>query len=548
MLRVIDLCAGYDGQPLFAGVNLTLTGRARIGLVGPNGVGKSTLLRLLAGMSRPDRGRVELGPGTRIGYFAQQAADPDATVGQFLAAAPGDLARLDRELDEVGTALATGRAGAIAAYAEVSQRYEQLGGWAYQARVDSVRQRLGVATLPGSVPLRRLSGGEQARVTLAQVLLADPTVLVLDEPTNHLDAEGTDWLAGYLAGFPGAVLLVTHDRVFLDRVVSQVIELDGVHPEPQFYQGNYTAYRIEKRLRRQRLLLDYEAQEKARRALAQDIERTKAQAHGVEQTVRTGPGVDQLRRYAKKVARKAKARERRLARQMAATSWLPPPTTRPGFDLHFAPALDPGSYLGPHRGPSAGLVLAAAGLTIAGRLSTVDITVAAGDRILVGGRNGAGKSTLLRALHGELVPDRGTVRRMVATALLPQVHDELRLTIGVREFFRSRVPVYADEAEQMLARYLFDADTWEQPVRTLSTGELRRLLLATMVHGGAPVLLLDEPTNYLDFDALDTVEQALREFPGTVLLVTHDRYFADAVGVTRHWYLADGHVHEPGQV
>jgi ATPase subunit of ABC transporter with duplicated ATPase domains len=235
---------------------------------------------------------------------------------------------------------------------------------------------------------------------LARVLLAEPSVLLLDEPTNHLDAAGIGWLGGYLADFPGALLVVTHDRAFLDRVVTTIVELDGIHDEPRCYTGNYTAYLAEKQRRWERLLLDYEAQEKARARLAEDIERTRGQAEQVERTVRRGPGADKIRRYARKVARKAKARERRLRRQML----------------------------------------------------------------------------------------------------------------------------------------------------SLSAGELRRLLLATMVNSGAEVLLLDEPTNYLDFDSLDVVEAPLRAFTGTLVMVTHDRYLARAVGCTRRLVLDDGHVHEPGQV
>src|SRR2546423_13975249 len=173
---------------------------------------------------------------------------------------------------------------------------------------------------------------------LAGVLLAEPTVLLLDEPTNHLDAAGIDWLAGYLADFPGAVLVVTHDRAFLDRMARAIVELDGVHDEPQCYTGNYTAYRIEKQRRWERLLLDFEAPEKKRTRLVEDIERTRAQAEGVERTVRRGLGADKIRRYAKKVARKAKARERRLARQMVAAAWIAQPQARPGTDPRFPPA------------------------------------------------------------------------------------------------------------------------------------------------------------------------------------------------------------------
>jgi ATPase subunit of ABC transporter with duplicated ATPase domains len=504
----------HDGEALFRGATFTLSGRDRVGLVGPNGVGKSTLLRILVGALRPERGAVTLGASTTLGYYAQQVPDPDTTVGEFLAGVPGELAALARQVE----------AGDL----DQVERFGQLGGWAYAARVQAVRTRLGVEDIDAGRRLGTLSGGEQARVMLAGVLLAEPSILLLDEPTNHLDAAGIDWLGGYLADFPGALLVVTHDRAFLDRVVTSVIELDGIHDEPVSYFGNYTAYRAEKQRRWERLLLDYEAQEKARIRLAEDIERTKDQATSVEVTVRGGPGADKLRRYAKKVAKKAKARERRLTRQMLSTAWLAEPATRPVLTLPFTPVI-----------PTGELVIKAAGLSVPGRLGPVDLEIRAGDRVLVTGRNGAGKTTLLRALAG-LVE--------VRAALLPQTHDELRTGTTVIDFFRSRVPMYIDEAEATLTGYLFDADQLNQRLATLSAGELRRLLLATMVNSGAEVLLLDEPTNYLDFDSLDVVEAALRAFTGTIIMVTHDSYLARAVACDRRLVLDDGHVDEPGQV
>jgi len=527
-----DLGTDFDGDPLFAGVSFTLSQSERVGLVGPNGVGKSTLLRCLVGEQRPRHGHVRLGPGTRIGWYAQQVPDPAATVGAFLDAAPGPLAVLARELASYDLADLTDP-DALAGYAATQERFAQQGGWAYQARVDAVLAHLEVDRLPRDAPLGRLSGGEQARVMLAQVLLSDPGVLVLDEPTNHLDADGTAWLGGYLATFPGAVLVVTHDRAFLDAFATRIFELDGIHDELQVYEGNYTAYRIEKQHRWERLLLDYEAQEKARRRLAADIENTKNHALSVEETVKSGPGMDQLRRYAKKVAKKAKVRERRLTRQMQATSWLAEPTTRPRLALAFDPAL-----------PDGELVIKVADLVVGERLRVPELSVRAGDRVLITGRNGAGKTTLLRALASP--PSSGSVAVLAPTMLLPQTHDGLRRHVSVLDYFRAQVPMYVDEAVDTLTGYLFDADQQAQPIGTLSAGELRRLILATMVNSGAQTLLLDEPTNYLDFDALDVVEEALREFRGTLVMVTHDRYFAQAVGYTRWWSVESGAVLETG--
>ncbi|GIH13177.1 ABC-F family ATP-binding cassette domain-containing protein [Rugosimonospora africana] len=531
MLKAVDVAHTYDDELLFREVSLLLGPGDRVGLVGPNGVGKSTLLRVLVGELKPDHGQVVLGPDDRIGYFAQQVPDPESTVGRFLTEAPGELAALARRMDALIALLGSGGPdpSTVDEYAAVQERFGQLGGWAYAARVDAVRGRLGVDLIDPQRRLGTLSGGEQARIMLARLLLAEPSVLVLDEPTNHLDAAGTAWLGGYLAEFPGAVLAVTHDRGFLDRFANQIVELDGIDERPQHYEGNYTAYRAEKQRRWERLLLDYEAQEKARQRLAEDIERTKEQARGVELTVRSGLGSDQIRRYAKKVARKAKARERRLTRQMLAVSWLAEPQTRPPLALAFPDVAGCGEP-----------VIKAAGVCVPGRLHPLDLDVRGGDRVLISGPNGAGKSTLL----GILSAPSGPVAITGGVALLPQTHDDLPARMSVLDFFRSRVPMYVDEAEATLTSYLFDPDQQAQPLGTLSAGELRRLLLATMVNGGAATLLLDEPTNYLDFDSLDVIEAALREFRGTILMVTHDGYFASSVGYGRHLEVRDGTVTE----
>ncbi len=409
----------------------------------------------------------------------------------------------------------------VPGYVDLLERYAQLGGWAYAARVDEVRDRLGVTQLPDDARLGTLSGGEQARLMLARVLLDEPTVLLLDEPTNHLDAAGIDWLGTYLGRFAGAVVVVTHDRALLDRIATRIVEIDGIHDEPQYYTGGYTEYRAEKQARWQRWLLEFEAQEKARVRLAEDIERTKNQSLGVELSTRN----DRIRRYAKKVAAKAIARERRLTRQMLATTWIAEPQQRAPLVLAFPNAPGDGET-----------VLAAKNLRLAyGTLDDgLDLTVAAGERILLTGANGTGKSTLLRTLAGLTAPADGTVTANGVVALLPQTHDDLRLGTSVRDFFRSRVPVYIDDAEALLRAYLFDDDLQRQPLRTLSAGEIRRLLLATIVNSPANVILLDEPTNYLDFDALDVVEEALRAYQGALIVVSHDAYLPAAIGCDRH--------------
>ena len=520
MLRALNLSKSYDSELLFDDVTLTIGKGDRIGLVGPNGAGKSTLLRLLVGLEAPTSGRVVRGPGTTIGFLPQQVFDPTDTVGDLLRNT--ELDAITAELRVLEARLATGDEKAIQTYAEAQNRWIDMRGWMYEPRLTEVRQRLGIAYLPDAQRMAELSGGEQARVMLASVLLSDPTILILDEPTNHLDRDGVEWLAGYLQKFEGGVLVVTHDRAFLDRTVSQVFELDGIHDQLQAYTGGYTAYRAEKTRRWEAYVLAYEAQEKHRRQLAEDIERTKEQARSVEAATRN----DKVRRYAKKVARKAISRERRLAREMQSAKWLAEPQTRPRLTLEFTVDADPdASVLRTHD-----LTVAVTGRALAAH---VDLDIKGGDRIVLSGRNGVGKTTLLRILAGQLKPASGQVEATTRVGLLPQTHDELRTGQTVLDYFRSQIPMYEEDAEAFLEAYLFDADEQRQPMRSLSAGQMRRLLLAILVNSGAGVLLLDEPTNYLDFESLEVVEEALRHFAGTVVMVTHDERFADNVGFGR---------------
>ncbi|HEX6873414.1 MAG TPA: ATP-binding cassette domain-containing protein, partial [Micromonosporaceae bacterium] len=509
MFKAVSLSAHTHTEVLFTDVDLVLNPGDRVGLVGPNGAGKSTLLRILAGAQPPASGHVLRGPDTRIGSFGQQVPDPADNVATFLRTGLGELDRVERRLAELAQRLARHSApggsadpqppvlgdacrnDALAEYAEVQERWLALHGWTADARVAEVRQRLEIAHLPDHARLDQISGGEQARLTLAQVLLAEPELLLLDEPTNHLDADGIAWLGEWLHSYAGGVLVVSHDRAFLDRTVSRIVELDGIHTVPQYYDGGYTAYRAEKGQRWQRYRLDYEAQEKQRLRWETDIAATKEYARGVETTVRRGLGSDQLRRYAKKVARKAKARERRLHRQLQSIRWLAAPETRPPLALAFPGQADPDHVL--LRAES--VVVEAGGRAL---LDHVDLTIRGGERILLCGRNGSGKTSLLRLLAGEVTAPAGSVWRATAAHLLPQTHDTLRTgDATVLDFFRSRVPVYVDQAETLLLAYQFADEDWHAPLKTLSAGELRRLLLATMVNRGDGLLLLDEPTNYL---------------------------------------------------
>ncbi|KHD73574.1 ABC-F family ATP-binding cassette domain-containing protein [Actinoplanes utahensis] len=523
-LKATHLARAHDGDLLFSGLDLVLRAGDRIGVVGPNGAGKTTLLRVLAGDLAPTGGNLTVAPGTRVAYVPQRMPDPDGAVGAYLTAGLGDLAAVTATMRDLERRLADGD-DVLDAYADVQERWTALEGWKAEARITEIRQRLDIAHLDDDLALRQVSGGEQARLMLARALLDDPDLLLLDEPTNHLDAEGAAWLRQWLRDFDGGVLAVSHDRAFLDEVVTRIVELDGIDEQPQDYPGGgYTAYRAEKQRRWEKLLLDFEAQEKDRIRWEADIERTKGYARGVELTTPASAAAPHIRRVARLVARKAKVRERRLRRQMASVQWIARPRTRPPLTLAF-----PGDD-----GDTGETVLKIRDLTVRDLLRDIDLDVTRGDRILITGRNGAGKTTLLRAIAD----------RHPEVAVLPQTDDGLRDATPVIDFFRARVPVYIDDAETLLRGHQFDADQWTAPVRDLSAGELRRLLLAVLVNSPSRILLLDEPTNFLDFAALDVIEEALRRYRGTLLIVSHDRYFADAIGHTRHWHVAGGQVIE----
>jgi ATPase subunit of ABC transporter with duplicated ATPase domains len=362
------------------------------------------------------------------------------------------------------------------------------------------------------------------------VLLARPTVLLLDEPTNHLDLEGLAWLEEFLIGFPGAVLVVSHDRRFLDTTVSQILELDGGGLAA--YEGGYTAYREEKARRATRLALDYEAQQKRRRRLEADIAATRGYALHTELTAPRA-AAPKLKRYAKKVAKKAKARERRLQRELESESYIEKPRHVSGLKVELDGG-GGGRLVAALRGVEAGWGEAL--------LHDVELAIHGRDRIAVTGPNGAGKTTLLALLHGELEPMAGEVDRRVRAAVLPQ--GTLPPEVSAVAFVRSHAQVAEGEARRLLGHFGLEGDAALRPLGRLSPGERARTAIAAMVAAKAELLLLDEPTNHLDFASLEVLESALRDYPGAIVAVSHDRAFLDAIGADRRLRVGDGRVVE----
>jgi ATPase subunit of ABC transporter with duplicated ATPase domains len=537
MLKALDLTKSYDGGPLFTGLSLVLAPGDRVGLVGPNGAGKSTLLRLLAGVERPDRGSVKLAPGVRAGHLPQEA--PAGTLDDLLRSALGPAWDALSELHALEAAMIAGDTSpaTLDAYGHALERVEATGAWAAQARADEARRRLGIEHLPGDASLERLSGGEQARALLAATLLGEPGVLLLDEPTNHLDADGLAWLEGFLGAFDGALIVVSHDRRFLDAVVTRIVELRP-HTGLESYEGGYTAYRDERARRRQRREELAEAQDKRRRRLEADIASTQGYARRTEATA-GGLGSDQLKRYAKKVAKKAKARERRLDREMASTDWVELPREPDPLRLKLGAAADRGRRVVGLRGVEA----ARGGRRV---LEGVDLALYGGERIAITGPNGAGKTTLLALLLGTLAPQAGEVDVAADVRLLPQRPHELAATGPLLPWFRRHARRGMDEGEArtLLAHFGLDTAAVHRPLERLSPGQRSRAAIAAIVASGADLLLLDEPTNHLDFDTLEVLERALQASPSTIVAVSHDRWFLDAIGCERTLDVRDGHVSE----
>jgi macrolide transport system ATP-binding/permease protein len=526
VLRALDLTKSYDAVPLFDGLSLTLAPGERAGLVGPNGAGKSTLLRLLAGLERPDRGLITT--TAKIGYLPQEAPAGEATLDSLLRDALGEAGKALAELREPSD---------LDRYADALERAEATGAWAAEARAEEVRRRLAIDHLPRDRPLHRFSGGEQARALLAATLLEDPDVLLLDEPTNHLDGDGLAWLEGFLADFGGALLVVSHDRHFLDAVVERIHEL-APGGALETYEGGYSDYRAERARRRARLEQLVEAQEKRRRRLEADIADTRDHARRSERSA-SGMGADKQRRYAKKVAKKASAREHRLERAINAETWVERPREAAAVRLKLDAAADRGRRVALLRG-----VDADRGATPV--LRDVDLTLHGGERVAVTGANGAGKTTLLALLLGTLEPARGEMQVATSVRLLPQRPQDVSATGPLLPWFRRQAAAGTDEskARTLLAHFGLGTDAIRRPLERLSPGQRARAAIAAIVASEADLLLLDEPTNHLDFDTLEVLEKALAASPSTIVAVSHDRWFLDAIGATRLLHVDNGSVYE----
>ncbi|MFJ5827953.1 ribosomal protection-like ABC-F family protein [Streptomyces sp. NPDC093089] len=507
--RLVDVSKRYDDRyvqhrTVLDRVSLTVRPGERLGIVGDNGSGKSTLLRLLAGLEQPDNGTVSVEAPGGLGHLAQTLDLPAAaTVGDAVDHALADVRALERAVRTAEADLAA--TGDLAGYAELLAGYEARGGADADRRVETTLRRLGErGPLDRDRPLGTLSGGQRSRLALAGVLAAEPELLLLDEPTNDLDDEAVEWLEERLRTHRGTVVAVSHDRVFLDRVTTAVLEVDEDRHTVRRYGDGYPGYlagRAAERARRQREYEEWKEDLARYTALADThIDRFSAIPRKAPAAF-SGAGAFRARSRAHGAMSRIRAARERLARLSAHPVPPPPEPLRFRADLTGAE----------------GSPVDLADVRVDGRLRLDALHLGAGERLLVTGPNGAGKTTLLKVLAGELVPDAGSVRAPARVGMLRQETAPPTDPRTVREAFGE------GREDELLALGLFAARDLATPVRLLSAGQRRKLELARLVTSPAGLLLLDEPTNHLAPGLVEEIDAALALYPGTLVVVSHDR-------------------------
>ena len=522
IVNVNQVGKSFGAERIFAGVSFQINEHDRIGLIGPNGAGKSTLLNLLAGREEPDEGSIAIARNTRIGYLTQDADfQPGNSLREEMLTVFSQIREWEQELGELALELATPAAQEDAGlherllnrYDELQTNFEHMGGYTYENRVDQVLDGLGFTREQQAASVEYLSGGQQTRAALAKLLLQEPDLLLLDEPTNHLDLLALEWLETYLLSWKGAMVIVAHDRYFLDKVVERMIELAFGRIEE--YPGNYTKYLVLREERMERRTREYEAQ-RAHIAHTEEF----------------------IRRYkAGQRSREARGRQKLLDR----LERVERPMDFPEMKFEFNAVIESGQVVistqklvvgyppeGQQREPN---VL----------VRVADLELLRGDRVGLLGPNGAGKTTLIRTVIGELAPISGHVfpGHNVRIGYYSQTHSGLNSDRTIVDEIRQVSALSEDATRSFLARFLFTGDDVFKPIYALSGGERSRVALAKLTLQGSNFLVLDEPTNHLDLQSRQFLEEILSEFEGTLLFVSHDRYFVDSLA-TKVWIIEDG--------
>jgi ATPase subunit of ABC transporter with duplicated ATPase domains len=540
-----SLAAGHGDRTLFTGLDLVVAPGDVVGLVGANGAGKSTLLRILTGLTRPESGEIVRAPASAsVGYLPQEPERRDGeTVLEFLGRRTG-VTSAHAALDVASHALVTGEpvdgVPADDAYSAALDHWLNLGGADLDTRAEAVADDLGLG-VELDRPMTALSGGQAARAGLASLLLSRYDVFLLDEPTNDLDLDGLARLEEFVNGLRAGVVVVSHDREFLARTVNRVVELDLAQQKIGVYGGGYGAYLEEREVAKRHAREEYEQYEERRSGLT---DRARMQREwsdkGVRNAVRKAKDPDKfIRHHNKDSAEKQAAKAKQTDRLLERLEVVEEPRKEWQLQMEIAVA------------PRAGAIVATARGVVVRRgsftLGPVDLQIDWADRVAITGPNGSGKSTLLAALLGRLEVDEGAVN-LGSSVVVGEIDQARSLFDGdepLRRAFAAQVPEWPDaEVRTLLAKYALAAAHVDRPASSLSPGERTRAALALLQARGVNLLVLDEPTNHLDLPAIEQLEDALDSYPGTLLLVTHDRRLLDAVHLTRRFAVQAGKVSE----
>ena len=516
-IQINSLVKSFEvGHNVLDGLTFQIDQGERVGLLGRNGAGKTTLFRILTGELDHDEGQVSIADRHRLGLISQIPVYPAGyTVEDVLRSAFARLESLAGEMEALEGRMAAGESdpALLRRYGSLAERFEVFGGYDTDVAVNKIANGLSISPEQRKQLFDSLSGGEKTRVNLGRLILEDTDILLLDEPTNHLDLHATEWLEEYIRGFRGTVLAISHDRYFLDRVVTRVIEIVGGKAE--FYSGNYSFYAVEKERRYQERLKQYQKEQAKIEQLEKAAEQLRVWAFmGMDKTYRRAVNI-----------------ERRIERMRTTAK----PTKARKMDARFSTAEFHGDEM-------LGIRNVAKSYGDKHLFDSISLKVEGGERIALIGDNGTGKSTLIKMIMGELYPDDGRIKLgpQAKPAYLPQIihfdHPDWNL---VENMMASKRGLSAQSARNRLAAYDFRGEDVFKPVSVLSGGEQSRLRLCMLMDGEVNFLILDEPTNHLDIASREWIEEAVESYDGTLLFVSHDRYFINRFA-TRIWELAEG--------
>jgi len=483
MLVIKNLSKYINNKELFENICFIIQSGEKVGLIGPNGCGKSTLMKIIVGQDRDFEGKVDI-VKEQIGYLSQVLITEDKMTVE------GYLRKFNKR------------------------------------EVEKILPQVGLSSEMKNKLVKQLSGGQKTRLSLAKILLERPTMILMDEPTNHLDLEGIKWLEGLVKDYKGAILVVSHDRKFLDNTVEKILEMDVVQNKLNEYKGGYSDYVEQKKVEKERWEIDYKQQQKQKKKMEEWLVLKRQQA-----SVHSDPSK----------GKQLRAMERRFDREITEQMISKPTDFEPMHNLFLA------GQVHKHK-----LVLRVEGLSKSYRerkiLRDVTFEIRGPERILVSGLNGSGKSTLLKMLAGKMMPDSGEISlgEKVEVGYFAQEQDELNLDNDViDEFIKGKeLQVTLTEARTVLGAFKFSGDDVFKAVGSLSYGERVRLVFAKIASLGNQLLILDEPTNHLDIYAREIIENALNEYQGAIMLVSHDRYFVEKLGMKREFFVENGVVED----